>query len=481
MSENLKAKLAEYVRIFNENDEEHFPTAIPNSGAYDFLARQIPLIDIPDKELERTYYFRWWTFRKHIRPTPERTVITEFLPDVRWAGAFNTINCAASFHIREGRWLRDPDGILPQYMDHWLRGSGNALSYSSWIPAAAGEYCALHGDEYGVSRMADLERHFAARLEAARTESGLYFSNDNRDGMEFSISGPGLRPTMNSYLIGDARALAHFARQAGDAAKAAHYDSFADELTEKMLRLLWRGDFFCTIPEKFMHEPLSERPDIPAEHDVRELVGYVPWYFSIPPREMDSAFDQLLMPDGFAAPAGLTTAEQRHPRFMEEHPHECLWNGPVWPYATTQVLVAAANMLRRPHGSTLTKADYYAMLRTYALSHRRTAKDGRVLDWIDENMHPQTGRWLARDILEDWGWLARKGGYERGKDYNHSMFCDLILSGLLGITPDENGALIVSPLIPDSWESFRAENIPFRGKLYTVSYTKTAGVSVTAQ
>jgi len=88
-------------------------------------------------------------------------------------------------------------------------------------------------------------------------------------------------------------------------------------------------------------------------------------------------------------------------------------------------------------------------------------------------MHSYTGRWLARDTLEEWGWLPEKGGYERGKDYNHSMFCDLVLSGLLGISTDRGGSITACPLIPESWDYFYAANITHKNKLYTVLFDRT--------
>ena len=60
-----------------------------------FLSTNIPLFECPDKDFEQIYYFRWWTYRKHIKQTPDGFVITEFLPHVGWAGKHNTINCAA--------------------------------------------------------------------------------------------------------------------------------------------------------------------------------------------------------------------------------------------------------------------------------------------------------------------------------------------------------------------------------------------------
>ena len=158
---------------------------------------------------------------------------------------------------------------------------------------------------------------------------------------------------------------------------------------------------------------------------------------------------------------------------MFENPHECLWNGPVWPFATSQTLVAAANLLRNYHQNTLTKEDYFEMLHQYATSHRRLEAAGQTLHWIDENMHPFTGEWLARSILEKREWLPEAGGYERGKDYNHSLFCDLVLSGLLGIGPDGSGNLTASPLIPETWDFFCVSGIWFRGQVYVVLYDRT--------
>lgn len=162
---------------------------------------------------------------------------------------------------------------------------------------------------------------------------------------------------------------------------------------------------------------------------------------------------------------------------MEAHDHECLWNGPVWPFATSQVLVALANMLHREHDTAVTCADYVRLLRQYACAHRRTLEDGREIDWIDENMDPETGEWLSRRILEAGGWKRETGGYERGRDYNHSLFCDLVLSGLLGIRAEE-GKLCAEPLIPDEWTHFRVENLYVGGRVYSITYDQTMGMTI---
>ena len=77
-----------------------------------------------------------------------------------------------------------------------------------------------------------------------------------------------------------------------------------------------------------------------------------------------------------------------------------------------------------------------------------------------------------RNLLKQWGWREDKGGLKRGKAYNHSLFCDMILSGLLGISV-KDATVTADPLLPDSWEYFRVENLWLNGRRYSVTYDKT--------
>ena len=65
MLSDLKAKLKDYVDQFNADDEELHPQLIRNAEALEYLSENIPLLDCPDKVIEKAYYFRWWTLRKH--------------------------------------------------------------------------------------------------------------------------------------------------------------------------------------------------------------------------------------------------------------------------------------------------------------------------------------------------------------------------------------------------------------------------------
>src|SRR5262249_10352837 len=153
---------------------------------------------------------------------------------------------------------------------------------------------------------------------------------------------------------------------------------------------------------------------------------------------------------GFYASYGPTTAEQRHPRFMFKNPHDCLWNGPSWPYGTSQTLTALANLLNDTEQTVVTNKDYLQILTNYARSQYKNGKP-----WIAEDLDGRTGRWIV-DL-------------PRSVYYNHSTYCDLIITGLVGLRPRADDAVEVNPLVPDgTWDYFCLDDAPYHGHSLTI-------------
>lgn len=469
----------QYIEKFNRNDEEIIVQMIPNSGAEEWMEREVPRFECPCKRIEETYYFRWWIFRKHLKQTKEGRIITEFLPDVPWAGAYNSINCANGHHLAEARWLKQDRELPWEYTDFWLRGSGNEYSYSSWIISAVYEQALVSGSrERAVGYLDDLIRFYQRMEETNMTRYGLFWSDDDRDAMERSISGKGLRPTLNSYMYANAEAIAEICGWAGRTETQEKFRAKAENLKERILSLLWdeRAQFFKVIP-------LEEKDGIPEsldftriseKHNVREAIGYIPWGMGISGKKYDGAWQFLMDGRYFKTPFGPTTAEKIHPDY--NHPardHECLWNGPVWPYATTQVLNSMIAALQDGGSEYINREHFLELLSAYADSHYRICGDGKRVNWLDENMEPDTGEWLARRILKEWGWRKEKGGYERGKDYNHSAFCDLVIRGICGVRIMKEDILIIDSLLPwGAWDYFMLEDLPCKNHRITVAYDK---------
>lgn len=205
--------------------------------------------------------------------------------------------------------------------------------------------------------------------------------------------------------------------------------------------------------------------------DVRELHGYTPWYFEgLTNEEMAVAWKHIMDPEGFYALYGPTTAEQRHPGFkIAYYGHACQWNGPSWPFSTSVTLTALANYLNNYTTKYIDKVGYYKLVRNYALSHRLKNKDNGEVCWLDENLDPYTGEWLSRNMLQRW----REQPVERGRDYNHSTFCDLIITGLIGIRPQPGNTLVINPLITDDqWDWFCLDGVPYHGRNVTIVWDK---------
>ena len=81
-----------------------------------------------------------------------------------------------------------------------------------------------------------------------------------------------------------------------------------------------------------------------------------------------------------------------------------------------------------------------------------------------------TDVWIARTLLKQRGWEIP----ERGKDYNHSTYCDLIITGLVGLRPGADDTVEVNPLIPGgAWDYFCLDNVHYHDHLLTILYDKT--------
>lgn len=460
-----------YVAEFNAADDEIYVQEFKNTDAEQFLLNNIPFFECPDKELERTYYFRWWTYRKHIKATPEGYIISEFLPDVPWAGKYNAISCPGMHQFSEGRWLSDTRYLI-DYAAYWCREKNDARRYSFPIAYSFLKFYKVHPNlEFIKSSYPTLKEIYTEWEKSHWDEhAGLFWQMDGRDGMEVSLSGElsndktGYRATINSYMYADAVALAQMAEILGEATDIEIYKAKAELLKKAINEKLWDDSarFYKVIPR---HGDMSFSP-------VRELHGYIPWMFGISEKNRADAWLQLSDPQGFKAPYGPTTAEQRAKGFKVIYEgHECQWNGPSWPFATAQTLTALARTIHR-YGECggATKKTYFETLLTYSKSHRRANENGQTVCWIDENLHPFTGDWISRTML-----FARNDKYrERGKDYNHSSFCDLVISGLIGVQPQMNGNIVILPLIPEGeWDWFALSRIPCAGKELSIIYDRT--------
>lgn len=445
-----------YVEYFNRMEDEPIVQAIPNAEAWNWMEKNIPLFTCPQDNFEEMWYFRWWSLRKGLQLTPQGYVVNEFLVKRSYADKYNMIACAVGHHINELRWIQD-QSYIDQYLHIWLRGNegkpmNRLMKFSSWIPAALYDRYLVHQDkDYLMDLLPDLEAHYQA-WDIQRWPEGLYWQGDVQDGMEESISGgrriKNARPTINSYMYGNAVALSEMFEMAGNAEKAALYQAKADTLRHLVQTRLWSEDQAFFETRRIKDGELAQ---------VREAIGYIPWIFHLPEsgKDYEKAWLQVCDTKGFLAPYGLTTAERRHPEFRTRGVGKCEWDGAIWPFASAQTLTAMANVLNDYPQSYINDSIYFMHMNLYVESqyHRGRPYIGEYLDEV-------TGYWLKGDQL-------------RSRYYNHSTFADLMVTGLMGLRPRQDNVLEVNPLVPENqWDWFCMDGIPYHGKYVTILWDK---------
>lgn len=78
--------------------------------------------------------------------------------------------------------------------------------------------------------------------------------------------------------------------------------------------------------------------------------------------------------------------------------------------------------------------------------------------YIGEYLDETTGYWL-------------KGDQERSRYYNHSTFCDLIITGIVGLRPRADQTIEVRPITPaGKWQYFCLDKVRYHGHDLTILY-----------
>jgi hypothetical protein len=266
------------------------------------------------------------------------------------------------------------------------------------------------------------------------------------------------------------------ANVAGDRATSAEYSAKAERLRGLIETRLWNpkdafyevispaADSGIRAQTKFVDADPEGKRDSGGFSGVREQIGYVPWMFGIPAAEHALAWRQLFDPQGFDGKFGPTTAERRSPRFRFASSDQCTWNGPNWPFATTQTLLALAAFERGPKQDVMTRADYFKLFARYVDSQHLRLADGTVVNWIDEDLDADTDEWIAKRML-----IEKNKQVGRGNYYNHSGFADPLITGLIGLRPQSGKAVVVDPLLPPGqWKYFAMDGLPYHGHSLTV-------------
>jgi hypothetical protein len=437
----------------------------------------VPFFESADATLQRVYYYRWALFRAHQRDLGARGYITtEFLDDVGWQREpYASLNDATGFHIREGRWLHDRR-YANDYIDFMYEGGGNDRHFAEGIADATYARFLADGDAaFAISHLDAMRHIYNLWDDHFDFGKGLYWIEPLLDATEYTISsidasggtdgfrgGDAFRPSINGYMFANAVAISRLATLAGDEPTAADYRARAEALRARVDGNLWSPTL-----SHFIDRYKVDNAHVGYWEPIRgrELVGYVPWSVGLPSDrpEYALAWRHLLSPQELGGKAGPRTVEPSYQYYMRQYRYdkhglpECQWNGPSWPFQTTQVLTGMANLLNDYHQAVVSRSDYARLLSQYAALHFQQGK----LD-LEEDYDPDSGRPIV--------------GLARSHHYNHSGYIDLIVTGLAGLRPRADDMLEVNPLVPAAADDpgfqryFALQNVPYHGHRITIFF-----------
>ena len=308
------------------------------------------------------------------------------------------------------------------------------------------------------------------------TSKNLYFIEPLLDATEYTIAsidascgvdgftgGDGFRPSINAYQYGNALAIASIARLAGRSDVQDDYRARAESIKTNVQNSLWNPTYEHFIDRHYATTSCTTYWDFIRG---RELVGYLPWLHNLPDDDPEYARAWAHLTDSgkFAGPFGLRTNEPSYEYYMKQYRYdeptglrECQWNGPVWPYQTSQVLSALANVLDQYPITTaqgiISAQDYMDILSQYASYHYNKNRGGLLN--IEEDYDGDIGAPIV--------------GLDRSSHYFHSSFVDLVISGLVGVRPSADDVLNVNPL-GVGLDYFRLEGVIYHGHEVAVQW-----------
>jgi hypothetical protein len=459
----IAAPSLDWIKIAKEYFSEDYQWAIDN----------LPFFECSDKQIERVYYYRWKLYKAHLRNVgKDQFVVTEFINHVPWdREPYCTINAASMHHIYEGRWLKD-NRYMNGYINNLLRDGGNNRSYSESIADAAYARYLVNSDSAFLLTHLDSMKHiFNAWADHYDSIKNLYYIPAMPDATEYTIAsidasggkdgfegGEAFRPTLNSYMYGNAQAIARIALMKGDNVTAKLYSEKATDLRKRVTDDLWNSSLQHFTDRFKVNNKYAKYWDFIRG---RELAGMIPWYFDLPPdsSKYSAAWKHILDTANLLGQFGLRTNEPSYEYYFKqfvffEGKPGSQWNGPSWPYQSSQALTAMANLLNNYHQDVVSNEDYMKVMRLFTRQH--ILPNGEIN--LVENYDPNKGGPIVY--------------YYWSNHYLHSSYNNLIISGMCGVRPSEGTSLVVNPLIDSNIQYFMLDDVSYHGHKLTVVYDR---------
>lgn len=391
------------------------------------------------------------------------------------------ITYSAQCHMMEMRWKRGGEeawGSILNFLEHQkpdgsLHGrlypnhlEGTDYYHANWGDAVRAVFH-LHPDRGHLERVYGGLTRFAAWLRRARDpeSSGMFtVVNHYETGQEYMsryvavdpdadvnewlprLRLKGIDVTVYAYQL--FRALEWMADELGHTDEGAGWSQAAAHTGGAILSHMWS-------PENGLFTDVDA--DTGRRTEIKAAVGFYPLLTDLPgPEQAGRMLEHLADPTTFGTPFPIPSSSVDDAHFSAEGlwkgiRRNCPWNGRVWPMTTSHLI---EGLLRRWMGGDQAAGTWAASTLDRFVKMMFDAGDPARPNCF-EHYNPFTGR----------------ACYFRGiDDYQHSWVMDLMMRGLAGIHPSEEG-VILHPL-PHDLPEVTAGPVALRGVEATVRVTQ---------
>ncbi len=419
-----------------------------------FYESQVPSFTSSDRGLDELYAFRW--FLLLFSRAGGDLGYFHYPVDMEGRQAFQTYCCySAPFMAFDLNWQDDaeagfgqianlpwvayPDGRFPWYttpetnrvpVQHASRTGQSLMPWAAW------KFYQIHGRKDMIAQIypgmrKDMDWWISDRDP---DHSGLFRIDDQLETGMDDLHRRWKGPTPAAYQAIDAtcyailnlKAVADMARVLGYTQDAARYAAYAAKSTHALNTVLW---------DPKLGRYRDRNPNDGELTDYNSITIFYPMFADVMTKaNLGEISRYLLNPHEYWTKYPVPALSQSDPEFDPVHRY---WAGPTWPATNSHVLEGFAETAKR-----LDRAD---LPQVAELFHRVVALQ----------LRPRA------DFYEHYNSLTGEPESEF-RDYMHSWWIDTIIRQAAGLTPQDDGGLVIDPL-PLGLTHFALRGAPYRG------------------
>ncbi len=468
-------------------DAEPLPDDIVERHVVEYqqwFADNVPYFDAPDAAYKKMWYYRWWVVRFSMAK-PDSPDLHGYAFYEGKLGFDNLITFAVPAQLEELKYLRDPRFGIDQARNAYRNPTSDGAAadapgspywgeaYSQWIAGAVADFNRVHPIDHSV--LQQMLPAMAADVRAWTTaydpDHDLLPSRDTPritgydldilswwffDGLKFD---PFHRPPAQervdfaSFVYANAAGVAELAKEVGDQALEKEFTALAQGIRDAVLKELWdpRTAFFY-----------PQTADGDKRVPIRELHGFFPFTMRLAPDEPQytRALQHMIDPQDFWA---------RFPPVIASLEYYQRWtwdmNGLTRNIAPHPISMGGLTLIRALH-------DY----------HQSIIQPSHFMHLLDQytalmypNVYPGDPTWRpnAHEYYSEWE-PGSRSGMPKPSDISHdfhSMWCALVVEGLIGLTPRNDERIELRPAALD-WPYFALDRLRYHGHDLTIIWDR---------